>query len=316
MQHHIETSLRIFVNITSSLSLVILIKFLKRDLSCKITISLSTFYLLVIWIFLEYIAFLGKIHRVSNIPFFKRFFLAFLITLSLISIILNLSFNSIGFYQISKLLVVPYIIIWNSLFNHRRYSLKEYFSISLLLVGVGLFTVSDVETNIFGTIAALISVLSAAHNQMYTEQLQKEYKCSCPELQLSVIPYGFCFGIICAAFTESNDPDSFTNFTFSANEICFILGSCLFAVGVYISTFGLIGKTNSIKNQVVEHSKAIIILIFGYIIFPSPWENKGQIFCATIGIIISLIGEFMYTKAKIDVIKSSTQESQQKAAEI
>ena len=67
---------------------------------------------------------------------------------------------------------------------------------------------------------------------------------------------------------------------------------------VNVSTFNLIGKTSSITYQVVGHFKTILLLVFGYIFFPSNWDSTFQMLKAYTGIVIALTGVFLYNRAK------------------
>ncbi|OHT13512.1 phosphate translocator protein [Tritrichomonas foetus] len=299
----LEVSGWIGLSITSSTSLILLLKLVKKQLTCKYTTTLSTLHFLSTWICLEILAFFGAIKRCDQIPFQKRFILAFLVMTSIVSMNFNLAANSIGFYQMSKLCCVPYMLIWNSLVKHTKYTMGEIISLIILLFGVALFSVSDVEVNFVGTVYAAIAVVSTAHNQMITGELQKEYSLNGPELQLSIMPEEFSLGIICSTFLENIGENTFAMSLFSYNDIILILFTCFFAIGVNVATFGLIGKTSSVTYQVVGHAKTVLLLIFGYIFFPSQWESTFQMIRAMAGIVIALIGVFMYTKVRLDIAK-------------
>lgn len=301
MGGNFEVASWIALSITSSTSLILLMKQVKRHLSCKYTTTLSTFHFLSTWTLLEIFAFFGLIRRFEQIPFRKRFNLAFLVMTSIVGMNFNLAANSIGFYQMSKLCCIPYMLIWNTFVNKMTYTKKEVLSLSILLFGVGLFSVSDVEVNLLGTIYAVISIVSTAHNQMITHDLQKEYSLNGPELQLAIMPEEFSLGLISATLLENISDDSFATSELSLNDIFLLLGTCFFAIGVNMATFGLIGKTSSVTYQVVGHVKTILLLIFGYIFFPSPWESTSQMLRAVSGIIIALIGVFMYTKIRLNL---------------
>ena len=299
----------IALSICSSTSLILLMKLVKTRFTFKYTTTLSTFHFLATWISLEVLAFIGAIRKV-HIPFVKSVFLAFLVMSSIVSMNFNLGSNSIGFYQMSKLCCIPYMILWNSIWGKATYTVKELISLAILLFGVGLFSVSDVEFNIVGAIYSIIAVITTAHNQMMTGELQKEYNINGPELQLAVIPEEFAFGIICSTFLENIGENTFISAEFDKIDIILILGTCLFAVCVNIATFGLIGKTSSVTYQVVGHAKTVLLLILGYIFFPSKWESTAQFVRAITGIIIALIGMFYYTKVKIDLGNQKKEEEQ------
>lgn len=220
----------------------------------------------------------------------------------------NLAANSIGFYQMSKLCCIPYMIIRNMLVKKQKYTAKELVSLFVLLIGVATFSVSDVEINLRGTIYAVIAVVSTAQNQMMTGELQKEFSLNGPELQLVIMPEEFTIGVICATAMENTGPNNFASAEFSLADIGLMLATCVFAIGVNVATFGLIGKTSSVTYQVVGHAKTVLLLIFGYIFFPSKWESVSQMVRALGGIVIALVGVFMYTKVRLDLQKKPADE--------
>lgn len=276
-------------------------KLVKKHLTCQFTMTLSTFHFLSTWLLLEILAFFGAIRRYEDIPFRKRFILAFLVMTSIISMNFNLASNSIGFYQMTKLCAIPYMLVWNTLIKKMKYTKKEIISLIILLSGVALFSVSDVEFNLIGSIYALIAIISTAHNQMITGELQKEYKLNGPELQVAIMPEEFSLGIISSTVMENLGDNAFVSSSLSYKTILLLLATCFFAIGVNVATFGLIGKTSSVTYQVVGHAKTILLLVFGYIFFPSPWESTYQMIKAIGGIIIALFGVFMYSKVRLDL---------------
>ena len=287
-----------------------MMKLLKRRLICNYTYTLSTCHFFGTWVFLTILHLTGKINKPSNVPLYKRVLLAFLVMSSIVSMNFNLAFNSIGFYQMSKLCAVPYMIVWNYLVNKIHYSYQELLSLFILLIGVALFSVSDVELNLKGFITAIIAVLTTAHNQMYTNQYQKEYKINGPELQLCIMPYEFSFGFLCSIIFEISTKNSFLYADYTVHTVFLALGTIFFAIGVNVATFGLIGKTSSITYQVVGHFKTVLLLVLGYIFFPSPFESTSQMIRAISGIVLALLGVFLYTIVKLRIAKKREEENQ------
>jgi len=58
---------------------------------------------------------------------------------------LSLQINSIGFYQISKLCIIPTVLLIEYYTEGKRQSHRVHFSLFLLLLGVGVTTVTDVD---------------------------------------------------------------------------------------------------------------------------------------------------------------------------
>jgi solute carrier family 35 protein E3 len=195
------------------------------------------------------------------------------------------------------------MIIRNVVFKRQRYPAMELLSLAIVLIGVGLFSVSDVEVNFLGSIYAALAIASTAHNQMMTGELQKELKINGPELQLAIMPEQFSIGVVCAMVLENLGENNFAMAHFTSTDIMLMLLTCVFAIGVNVSTVQLIGKTSSITYQVVGHAKTVLLLVLGYIFFPSPWESRKQMIKAIVGILLALFGVFMYSKVRIDAAR-------------
>ncbi len=58
---------------------------------------------------------------------------------------LSLQMNSVGFYQLSKILIAPAIIIIEAIWYSKLPSRLELAAVALLCIGVTLATVSDAE---------------------------------------------------------------------------------------------------------------------------------------------------------------------------
>lgn len=73
------------------------------------------------------------------------------------------SFNIL--FQIAKLSMIPVSCFLEVVLDHVRYSRDTKLSISLVLLGVAVCTVTDVSVNAKGFIAALVAVWSTALQQ-------------------------------------------------------------------------------------------------------------------------------------------------------
>lgn len=72
----------------------------------------------------------------------------------------------VGFYQIAKLLLAPFVCVVESVYFGKRFSINVVLSIFAVLVGVGIVTVSDVESNALGVIMAVIFIVSSGFQQI------------------------------------------------------------------------------------------------------------------------------------------------------
>lgn len=68
-------------------------------------------------------------------------------------------------FQIAKLCIIPVLCLFEVLFDKFRYSRDTKLSIIVVLLGVGVCTVSDVSVNTRGLAAAGVAVWSTALQQ-------------------------------------------------------------------------------------------------------------------------------------------------------
>ena len=108
--------------------------------------------------------------------------------LSIVGMNVSLMWNSVGFYQVSELLLaklfkllttkfillpcqiaklcmIPASCLLEVVFDHVHYSRDTKLSIMVVLIGVAVCTVTDVSVNARGLIAAVIAVWSTALQQ-------------------------------------------------------------------------------------------------------------------------------------------------------
>jgi len=67
----------------------------------------------------------------------------------------------------------------------------------------------------------------------------------------------------------------------------------MFALGVNISNYLVLGKTSPLTYQVLGHLKTVLILILGFTIFNKELDVRNGL-----GIFIAMIGVVAYTEVK------------------
>ncbi|KAL5974770.1 hypothetical protein ACLOJK_031441 [Asimina triloba] len=72
---------------------------------------------------------------------------------------LSLGFNSVGFYQMTKLAIIPCTVLIETLRNVQL-------SLTILLIGVGIATVTDMQLNVLGSVLSLLAVITTCVAQI------------------------------------------------------------------------------------------------------------------------------------------------------
>lgn len=218
---------------------------------------------------------------------------------------LSLGFNSVGFYQMTKLAIIPCTVLLETLFFRKKFSRTIQLTLSILLLGVGIATVTDLQLNVLGSVLSLFAIVTTCIAQIMTNTIQKRYKVSSTQLLYQSCPYQSMTLFIIGPFLDGFlTKQNVFAFNYTPQVLVFIVLSCLISVSVNFSTFLVIGKTSPVTYQVLGHLKTCLVLAFGYVLLHDPfsWRN-------IFGILVALVGMILYSYF-------CTIESQQKATEV
>lgn len=278
------------LSVISSVSIVICNKALISTLGFNFATTLTSWHLLVTFCSLH-IALWLKLFE--HKPFDARAVMGFGILNGISIGLLNLclGFNSVGFYQMTKLAIIPCTVLLETLFFQKDFSRKIQFSLVILLLGVGIATVTDLQLNLLGSVLSLLAIVTTCVAQIMTNTIQKRFKVSSTQLLYQSCPYQATTLFLTGPFVDGllTNQNVFA-FKYTPHVLIFIVLSCLISVSVNFSTFLVIGKTSPVTYQVLGHLKTCLVLAFGYILLHDPfsWRN-------ILGILIAIVGMGLYS---------------------
>jgi len=207
---------------------------------------------------------------------------------------LNLAYNSVGFYQLSKLLCIPATLAIQSYFFNTSASYRIKQALVIILLGVGIATVSDVQLNLVGSIFAGVAVIATTLAQIYTNTKQQELGLDHMQLLYHTSPLISVFMLMLAPlFDQFTGPTGLFAYEHSAGVLNWIFLTCILAVGVNVTNYLVLGKTSPLTYQVVGHLKTCMILVLGFVVFNYPIVLKNLF-----GIVVALLGMVWYTELK------------------
>ncbi|KAL4610903.1 hypothetical protein ACB098_08G070700 [Castanea mollissima] len=291
------------LSVVSSVSIVICNKALISTLNFTFATTLTSWHLLVTFCSLH-VALCLKLFE--HKPFDARAVMGFGILNGISIGLLNLSlgFNSVGFYQMTKLAIIPCTVLLEIIFFRKIFSRSIQFSLAILLLGVGIATVTDLQLNALGSFLSFLAVITTCVAQIMTNTIQKKFKVSSTQLLYQSCPYQAITLFVIGPFLDGllTNKNVFA-FKYTPQVLFFIVLSCMISVSVNFSTFLVIGKTSAVTYQVLGHLKTCLVLAFGYVLLHDPfsWRN-------ILGILIAVVGMVVYSYC-------CTLESQQKATE-
>lgn len=298
------------LSVVSSVSIVICNKALMSGYKFQFATTLTSWHLIVTFLSLHAAR---QLSLFEHKPFDPRTVMGFGILNGASIGLLNLSlgFNSVSFYQMTKLAIIPCTVLLQTLFLRMRFSAAVQGTLAVLLAGVGIATVTDLQLNVVGTVLSLLAIVSTCVAQIMTNTIQKQHKVSSTQLLYQTCPYQALTLVLTGPFLDYFLTDPHQNvFAFEYNNrvIFFIVLSCLISVSVNFSTFLVIGKTSPVTYQVLGHLKTCLVLAFGYIVLGNPftWRNFAGIVVAMLGMVMYSFVQVKEGRARADAAAAAT----------
>lgn len=280
----------LFLSVASSVSIVICNKALMSNLGFPFATTLTSWHLMVTFCTLH-VAQRFNVFESKSVDMKTVMLFGILNGVSIGLLNLSLGFNSIGFYQMTKLAIIPFTVLLETLFLKKQFSQKIKFSLFLLLVGVAIASVTDLQLNFVGTILSLLAIATTCVGQILTNTIQKRLNVSSTQLLYQSAPFQaailFVSGpVVDQCLTKQN----VFAYKYSPIVLAFIILSCIISVSVNFSTFLVIGKTSPVTYQVLGHLKTCLVLGFGYTLLHDPFTERN-----IIGILIAILGMGLYS---------------------
>ncbi|EFJ17616.1 hypothetical protein SELMODRAFT_92835 [Selaginella moellendorffii] len=227
------------------------------------------------------------------IPFWDLFWFSLVANVSIVGMNLSLLLNSVGFYQIAKLSMIPVVCVLERVLNAKTYSRPVILSVIMVVFGVAIVTVTDVTVNFKGFMAAVMAVLATALQQIFIGSLQKKHNVSSFELLSKTAPIQAASLLPLGPFMDFALTGNYLlNYTLSTAAFLFISLSCLLAVGCNVSQYLVIGRFSAVTFQVLGHIKTVCVLAMGWLFFHDIITSKN-----ILGMVITVIGMVFYGRA-------------------
>lgn len=189
-------------------------------------------------------------------------------------------------------------------------------SLLILLLGLAVATVSDVQLNAPGFVLGMLAVLTTTVFQIWQGSKQKELEVSAVQLQAAVsfwqavqsLAAAVALENLCVRLPPPLGPETPTEcrtaLTFVASQrpsgshvVLLVLLTCLIALGTNFSSFCLIGRTSAITFQVVGHAKTCLVLAGGYLLWPP--QDTSQLLDNVLGVSVAMLGCILYGHIKM-----------------
>jgi solute carrier family 35 protein E3 len=211
---------------------------------------------------------------------------------------LSLQYNSVGFYQLMKVMTTPVIVVLQYSIYGVREDVRLLGALVPVVIGVALATVNDFSFNMFGAFWAVAGILSTSFYQLFVKAKQDSLganswqllKYQAPQASLVVC---FLTPLLDDVFSENTGLLAYLRKGPPDGAILMLVLSSSLAFCVNLSIYLVVGKTNPIVYNVLGHFKLLVILTGG-LVFNGEDRNPVRLF----GMFLAFAGIVQYTNLK------------------
>ena len=260
--------------------------------------TLNVLHYFMTVVLLEFLAYVRK-QESGNMPAVERTMVG---AMSVVSVQLqntSLSLNSVGSYQLAKMLVIPASMLLERCVNgiSRKYTTKVVFGLATMSLGVVVSGVHDVQLKPLGCFVALSATFITAQFQIWQGSKQQQFSINAMQLSRAFSLPQLLVGIVVAVPFDVIYGDLLSYKPSFGFAVAMTL-SCIAAVGVQVTSTGLIGKTSPVTYQVVGQVKMVATVVGGYIWFDA--EHPAMALLGKlVGFVLAVTGASLYANQRL-----------------
>ncbi|GAB0494615.1 hypothetical protein MMPV_005909 [Pyropia vietnamensis] len=211
---------------------------------------------------------------------------------------LSLQHNSVGFYQVMKVMTTPTVVVIEALVYAKVLDWGLRAALVPVCLGVVATAATDFRLNAVGAAYAIAGVLVTSFYQIGAGTLQRSLDCSALQLQLYTAPLSAAFIIPFVPLLDNwmpSSPDSIWKYEFGVGNVSVLVLTGVLAFLVNVSIFLVIGRSSAVSYNTLGHFKTCFILASDFVFFNRPLNVRSAA-----GILMTMGGVFWYTHLKLD----------------
>lgn len=212
----------------------------------------------------------------------------------------SLKLNSIGFYQIFKLLLTPCVVVLEYILDKKLVSRNRSMWLVAVCVSVLISSSASLSFSPYGTLCASFWVPLAAGYKVQWGRLKKKYACSTLGLMRATLPYAI---IVQAAISPIVDPPGLLEYEWTTEAIFWIGLSGIFAFLVNFSGFLVMGNISALAHIMLGQMKTAVIMLGATILFSTKYTP-----IQLIGAMTAVVAIVFYTRETVK--ENSVQKSE------
>ncbi|EFN88536.1 solute carrier family 35 member E3 [Harpegnathos saltator] len=290
MNQKVVTTFYLLLNIIFSIAIVLLNKWLYVNTGFP-NITLSMIHFIMTFIGLIICEKLN-VFCIKNLDIKEMILIAMTFCGFVVLTNLSLAHNTVGTYQVAKMLTTPCVIVMQMIFYRKQFSIPVKLTLIPITLGVIINFYYDIQFNIIGTVYATLGVFVTSLYQVMVNRKQREFRMDPMQLLFYQAPLSAVMLFVVVPILEP------VRQTFAHNwsllDIIMVVLSGVVAFFVNLTSYWIIGKTSPLTYNMVGHSKFCLLLLGGALLF-----RETLAINQLIGITLTLIGIILYAHVKM-----------------
>lgn len=218
---------------------------------------------------------------------------------------LNLRYNSVSYFQLSKLACVPTTLAFAFFFRGERVSVPTLATLAPLVAGMALAERFDASATPAGAAYAGVAVLATVVAQNLVSRTQRTLGCDSNQLLYHTAP--LAAGVLLLLCPIVDGYGVLFDVVWTPRLRRDVAVSCGLALGSNVTNYYVLGRTSPLTYQVIGHLKAILTILFSLAFLGA----KATTFDArnVAGVLLAMFGVAAYTEVKRrDAVRSANRE--------
>jgi solute carrier family 35 protein E3 len=196
----------------------------------------------------------------------------------------SLKLNSMGFYQIFKLLLTPVVVFFECSLDGRVLSTERIICLFLVCLFVYISSRGDMEFSAMGTLFATLWIPLAAMYKVQWGRVRRLLQCSTLALMHAVLPYAIVVQFMISPLV---DPPGNMAYVWTYQAIVLVGLSGVAAFMVNYSGFLVMGNIGALAHVLLGQLKTAVIMVGAYGVFRTHYSSMQLV--GAFGAVLSII---------------------------
>ena len=222
---------------------------------------------------------------------------------------ISLDRNSVGFYQLTKLMITPSIVVFDCFAYHRRPTSLQALALTLSCLGVGLVSVNDVQFHAIGALFATGATFAAGAQKVLNSHVQQIGGLTSLQVMHNAFPTMSMLSLVYVPLLDRKvDRLLELEWLGDYDALLWMLMSAFAAFCATWSATAIFGRISALAHVLLGQVKTCSVLLVAWLVYDTE-QTVGGLF----GAALALTAITAYSLMKLPSEAKAASEAQQRS---